>query len=254
MKKPVGLRLASILLACTVSACVSVKDRPNENLSRNEISIQVSDEVVIDSWESAKQLWHPSSFRIRIEDKVIYIDPIDVIDPIPAVLILITHSHPDHLSPPDIEKLLTPETLIICPRSVDIPIQGARLEKLSPGESAEFEGFKIEAVPAYNFVHQKGFRWNGYIIESRGIRLYHAGDTGRIPEMEGLRDVTVAMVPIGVGILTMSPNEAASAIELIRPLIAVPMHYELETGTAELFGKLVGQGSRVSIMERQPNP
>ena len=47
----------------------------------------------------------PSSFRLEVQDKVIYIDPVGIEEIIPADYILITHAHADHFSLSDINKI-----------------------------------------------------------------------------------------------------------------------------------------------------
>jgi L-ascorbate metabolism protein UlaG (beta-lactamase superfamily) len=62
------------------------------------------------------------------------------------------------------------------------------------------------------------------------VVIYHAGDTDLIPEMQKLTGFKqpgkefVALLPIG-GRFTMSAEEAAEAAELIKPTLAIPMHY-----------------------------
>ena len=111
---------------------------------------------------------------------------------------------------------------------------------------------KCEIVPAYNrwlHFHPRLFKFVGYILTINGIRLYHAGDTDFIPEMKGFKNITVALVPICVGLLAMNPEQAAAAINTIKPLIAVPMHYEIGKNNAEKFKQLVDIGIKVTIME-----
>jgi L-ascorbate metabolism protein UlaG (beta-lactamase superfamily) len=50
------------------------------------------------------------------------------------------------------------------------------------------------------------------------------GDTDLIKEMTEMKDVEVLLVPIGGGSV-MTPEEAADAVALLRPKIAVPIHY-----------------------------
>ena len=67
--------------------------------------------------------------------------------------------------------------------------------------------------------------------------------------MEGFKNITVAMVPIGVGRLAMNPGQAAAAINTIKPSIAVPMHYEIGKTNAEKFKQLVDKDIKVVIVE-----
>ena len=66
----------------------------------------------------------------------------------------------------------------------------------------------------------------GWWIElNSGTRLYHAGDTALIMDMQLLQGrVDVAILPIGDN-FTMGPADAARAVEFIRPRTVIPMHY-----------------------------
>ena len=68
----------------------------------------------------------------------------------------------------------------------------------------------------------------GYVIEfPGGLRIYYAGDTTVFGDMEiigDLYDPDVAFLPIG-DFYTMSPKEAAYAVELLDVDVVVPMHY-----------------------------
>ena len=62
--------------------------------------------------------------------------------------------------------------------------------------------------------------------DNEGIVLYHAGDTGLFSDMAliGRAGLDVALLPIGDK-FTMGPDDAATAVELLRPRLAIPMHY-----------------------------
>lgn len=67
--------------------------------------------------------------------------------------------------------------------------------------------------------------------------MYFAGDTDLIPEMGEIKNIDVAFLPVG-GKTVMTAEEAARAVELIKPKIAIPVHCEIEE--AERFAQLVG--------------
>lgn len=83
-------------------------------------------------------------------------------------------------------------------------------------------------------------------------RLYHAGDTALIADLELLRgQVDLALLPIGDN-FTMGPGDAARAVEMIQPAAVIPMHYntwELIAQDPELFRERVGTTSRVIVLE-----
>lgn len=201
----------------------------------------------------------PSSFRIEAQGKVIYIDPLLIDDTRPADYIFITHAHPDHLSLSDIEKIVKEKTLIICPKKAAKQLSGYTIKEVKPGDVFDLGNIKCEAVAAYNMkpvflwikAHPKSAMNVGYILTINGVRVYHAGDTDFIPEMKSINDITVAMVPIGGDKLTMNPEQAADAINTIKPMITVPMHYEIGKNQVEIFKKLVDKSIQVEIMGKE---
>ena len=184
-------------------------------------------------------------------DKVIYIDPWKLEDAEPANIILVTHEHYDHCSPPDIEKIATDETVIVATADSARKLKGDVMV-VKPGDTVEIDGVSIEAVPAYNTnksFHPKNSSWVGFVVTMGGKRIYHAGDTDSISEMDSL-DVDVALVPVS-GTYVMTAEEAAEAVNRMKPKIAVPMHYGDIVGSeadAERFRTLVSDDIEVRIL------
>ena len=93
---------------------------------------------------------------------------------------------------------------------------------------------------------------SGFLVTlNSGTRLYHAGDTALITDMQLLRgQVDVALLPIGDN-FTMGPEDAARAVEFIEPRTVVPMHYDtfpvIEQDPEEFRG-LVGDRARVEVL------
>lgn len=194
-----------------------------------------------------------ASFRITGAGTVIYIDPY-VIDsnPVPADLVLSTHEHYDHCAIGNIKKLKKAGTVVVGPKGCKDNVP--ELKEISAGGTFGLKGVKVTAVPAYNVgkrFHPKGLGV-GYVLELEEVRIYHAGDTDRIPEMKNLKNITVALLPIG-GTYTMNISEAAEAAKDISPKIAIPMHYgyiEHTKADAGQFQKaLEGAGIEVRILE-----
>lgn len=192
-----------------------------------------------------------SSFKIESEDKIIYIDPIIVDKPEAADYIFISHAHPDHFSIKDINKLIKEETVIICPKKVAKKLAGYDVKIVEPGEAFDLDGIKCEAVAAYSLgfpTHPKSSGNVGYIITIGDQRIYHAGDTDFVPEIKSIENITVALVPIDGGNLTMSTDNAAEVINLIKPKIAIPMHYDLMKNTTEQFKQMVNKETTVIVL------
>lgn len=67
----------------------------------------------------------------------------------------------------------------------------------------------------------------GFVIELDGQRIYHTGDTCVFGDMALIADMlkpNVMLCPIGDR-FTMGPESAARAVGLVKPQIAIPMHY-----------------------------
>lgn len=183
-----------------------------------------------------------ASFKLTGE-KIIYIDPYEISETEKADIILITHTHHDHLSMDDIEKIRKLDTLIFAPE--DARSKLSDFKSVKPYQFFNVGKIKIETVPAYNLdkeFHPEERNWVGYVIEINKQRIYHAGDTDLIPEMSELKDIDVALLPIG-GTYTMDVTEALQAVNIIQPKTAIPMHYGKLSGTkmdAEKFKQLAG--------------
>jgi L-ascorbate metabolism protein UlaG (beta-lactamase superfamily) len=63
----------------------------------------------------------------------------------------------------------------------------------------------------------------GFVIEAEGRRVYYPGDTDAIPEMDAIR-ADIVLIPVG-GTYTMTAVEAADAVNRMKPVVAVPIHY-----------------------------
>ncbi len=181
-----------------------------------------------------------ASVRIKSE-KVIYIDPWKIKDVEKADLILITHSHYDHLSPGDVKKLQKKETVVLATADC-LPQLSGDVRAVKPGDRLTVSGIDVEVVPSYNLkkaFHPRGNLWVGYIVTVEGNRIYYPGDTDFIPEMKEIR-ADVVILPVG-GTYTMDAREAAEAVNTIRPKMAIPIHYGDIVGSlqdAEKFKEL----------------
>jgi L-ascorbate metabolism protein UlaG (beta-lactamase superfamily) len=168
-------------------------------------------------------------------------------------LLLVTHGHWDHITdapalarlnniplhaPGDLNMALT--TLGVLP-----PAQLPRFNK--SGRIVPVPGIKVTATHAE---HSSVYVWRnpatgkeethaggepfGYIIEmENGFRIWHMGDTGVFGDMKWIAEYykpDVVMIPVG-GVFTMDAVDAAYALrELIKPKVAIPMHYRITPG------------------------
>lgn len=179
--------------------------------------------------EEIQWLGH-SSFKIRGKGRVIYIDPYRIIDHEPADFIFISHPHTHHYSLNDLKKIAVEKTNIYAPSSciTELELLPGWSLAVEPGSTFCAGSLEVTAVPAYNIsgdVHPRDARWSGFIIDFGGMRVYHAGDTDLIPEMENLGMIDYALLPVSGGNV-MDADQAAGAADIIRPSVVIPMHYQ----------------------------
>lgn len=188
--------------------------------------------------EDIEVLYH-SCIRMN-KEKMIYIDPYHIEKNYnDADMIFITHDHYDHYSEEDIDKVKKNNTIFIVPENllnklIKKGINDENIITLDPGDAENIDGIKVEAIHSYNIdkpFHPKENNWLGYVIEIDGVRYYIAGDTDITEENKNIK-CDVAFVPVG-GTYTMNFSEAAQLINIIKPKIAVPIHYGSVVGTKQ---------------------
>ena len=179
-----------------------------------------------------------ASFRLA-GTATVYIDPWKLRDEPPADLILVSHSHHDHLSVADIARRTRDDTEVMAPADC---LDGINVtaHRIAPGEQMTVDNVTVTGVAACNVdkhFHPRENGWVGFVIEMDGKRVYYAGDTDVIGEMGNLADIDLALLPVG-GTYTMDAEEAARAAGTIAPARAVPYHWGDIVGTeadAEAF-------------------
>ncbi len=194
---------------------------------------------------SANKIHWLGHASIRIDgDKTIYIDPWKLkADVPPADIILITHSHSDHCSKNDVDRVRRDSTAVLAPPDCAVSLPPG-FYPVAPGMERMIEGVVIRTVPAYNIgksFHPRANDWVGYIIEMGGEKIYYTGDTDHIPEMDDIK-ADILILPVG-GTYTMTADEAARAAKVINPRLAIPIHFGSEVGSRvdeEEFNKLAG--------------
>jgi len=182
------------------------------------------------------------TLMFQYQDKVIHIDPwsrLAEYDSFPkADYVFLTHHHGDHLDSVALSKVFATNTQLywtkICAEQSKLKLEG---KVVANGDTIATPDFRFIAVPAYNIVnkrpngnpfHPKG-EGNGYIFEFDNLRVYVAGDTENIPEMEDFGKIDMAFLPANLP-YTMSPEMLKAAVMMLKPKILYPYH----TGNTDL--------------------
>ena len=157
----------------------------------------------------------------------IYIDPFGIEEPGSAKYIFITHSHYDHYSPEDIDKIITNDTIFIMPLSMKDEYEYSNdVIFVEPGKDYILDNIKFKTVRMYNTnksFHKYDYNWCGYIIDIEGTSYYIMGDTDDIIESKNI-NCDYLFVPIG-GTFTMTVDEAIECIKNINYKYVIPTHY-----------------------------
>jgi len=175
--------------------------------------------------------------------------------------ILVTHGHADHLGDAvELSKryrapVIAPfELATFCER------RGATVHPMHIGGSHRFEFGRVKLTIAHHgsaFV-DKGTEYTGnacgFLVDLGGLTVYHAGDTGLFYDMKLIGEmnrIDVALLPIGDN-FTMGPEDAAKAVEFLRPRVVIPMHYatfEVLEQSPDRFAQEAGRhGAEVVVL------
>lgn len=232
-----ALFATSVFMACSTDK----KNETNSNAStyldtmaKEEAPIISTDTYITDNGELNVSLLGHASLVLTYKGKIIHVDPYSEIADYSvqpkADLILLTHEHFDHLDTAAINKIKKADTHFISSKVVkDILGHG---EAINNGGKTVFDSIAIEAVPAYNIVnknpegeyyHPKG-RGNGYVLTIGGKKVYIAGDTENIPEMDNLKDIYIAFLPKNLP-YTMTDDMFVDAATRVKPVYLYPYHF-----------------------------
>jgi L-ascorbate metabolism protein UlaG (beta-lactamase superfamily) len=177
--------------------------------------------------------------------------------------ILISHGHSDHVGDAMTIARRNGATIIgtfevatFCGK------QGAKVHAMNIGGGHEFPFGRVKLTIAH---HSSGYETDaglvymgdpyGFLITADGRTIYHAGDTALFLDMKligELDTIDLALLPIGDN-FTMGIDDAAKAVEFLKPRIAVPMHYNtfdlIAVDPHEFAQKASKHGAKVEVLE-----
>ena len=185
-----------------------------------------------------------SIVKIQTGDYTILIDPFIsgnkltdlVVENEKPDIILLTHGHNDHVGD-TVEIAKACDALIIAPNELAVYLswQGVRTHGMNLGGANEFEFGTVKFTQAFHSssftTHENEIIYTGMpagiLFTAEGKTIYHAGDTSIFGDMGMIgkrHPIDVAFLPIGDN-FTMGPEDAACAVELLNPKLAVPIHF-----------------------------
>jgi L-ascorbate metabolism protein UlaG (beta-lactamase superfamily) len=219
-----------------------------------------------------------STVRVELAGRTVLTDPVltarvgplrrVVALPDPAAwagvdVVVISHLHGDHLHLPSL-RLVGSDTRIVVPRGAGAWLRRrgfSFVDELSAGETLTDGELRITAVRAEHSGHRWGPRLThgpdtaalGHLLEGAGRTVYAGGDTDLFDGMTllGERGIDVALLPVWgwgptLGPGHLDPVRAADAVALLRPDVAVPVHW----GTLAVAGSTTPASPVRSRMRR----
>ena len=212
---------------------------------------------------SARITWMGHAFfKLEGNGKTVLIDPFITGNPAcplkspdevaAADVVLVSHEHADHGFDDAVKickrtgaKFVSFYDLAAKAQEQGVEIVGGNVGGTVP----VVDGVKVTFTLAFHAVPVVGF-----VVHLGDVKVYHAGDTCLFSDMKLIGDkfdLDVALLHIG-DYFTMDPEDAARAVEFLRPRVAIPMHYKtfpLIDRDPEEFARLVGDKAKVVILK-----
>ena len=161
----------------------------------------------------------------------VFVEPEDLF----ADLVLLTHSHLDHTDPETIRRFTRKnEAQFLAPWQAwrqlpELGVEPRRAGLIHPLETLEFLDLKVTgtfSVPT----DSSDLNHVGFVVEfANRIRFYNSGDTvfhallGHVAQ----REPHIMSICINGGFNNLSPWDAARVVQLIKPHVVIPAHFDM---------------------------
>ncbi len=150
--------------------------------------------------------------------------------------IVVTHGHGDHLGD-TVEIARRNDSPVVCIHELSriLAKQGVETIGMNMGGTVRAGSISVTMVPAWHSADVEDEKGEiisagmsaGMIVAMDGVKVYHTGDTDVFLDMQLIGELhkpDVMLVPIG-DVYTMGIAGAVKALELVKPKVAIPMHY-----------------------------
>jgi L-ascorbate metabolism protein UlaG (beta-lactamase superfamily) len=180
-----------------------------------------------------------ATFQLDLDGHEVLIDPFLSGNPVAPIgpeavnpsHIVLTHGHADHYGDTEAIARRCGSTVISSVETVNyLSKKEIAGHAMNVGGSMTFPFGRLTFTPAWHSNSLPDGTYGGMpmgvIIEAEGKRIYHAGDTSLFGDMQliGRGGLDVALLPIGDN-FTMGPDSALEAIQLLKPKLVIPIHY-----------------------------
>lgn len=209
-----------------------------------------------------------SAWQIESKGNTILIDPFLDGNPtspvksgeVSADYIIITHAHGDHIGDAIPIAKRTNATIIANFEIANwCTEQGVKAHPMHIGGARKFPFGTVKLTQAF---HGSSFPDGAYggmptgvLLTVEGKTIYHTGDTALFSDMHLIAEmnpIDVALIPIGDN-FTMGLEDAAKAVEFLKPQLALPMHYktfDVIEADPQVFVELCkGCGTRAMVLD-----
>ena len=237
------MRRTGFIAGCLIAALMGVSAAGDERLTTS------AGDLVI------RPMAH-ASVALDFGGRVIYVDPwsgADLSTAPQSDLILVTDADAGahHLDSAALQKLRKPGGIVVVPAAGIAKVPDGTV--MANGASRTFGGVSVEAIASHDIrpgdpFHAKGAA-NGYLLTIGGKRVYFAGVTECVPEIQALKNVDIAFLPMNSPNGRMTPDAVAACVRAFKPKVVYPYHYD-QGYIARRAGRGGGDGSEAAASVR----